>query len=80
MISKVDWDSDRMFTVEAGLTHYLDQLQTYLFDGLADDSFETESGAPFCGCDTCFTREVMAFLVPRIYDLVMEGSLWAAKD
>lgn len=78
-ISEIDWNPEGMFKVEAGLTHYLDQLQTFMLDGQSD-SFETESGEPFCGCDVCFTREVMAYLVPRIARLVKEGDIWWPTD
>lgn len=27
---------------------------------------ETESGIPFCGCNTCEGREILSFLSPRI--------------
>jgi len=32
------------------------------------DEFETVSGQPYCGCSTCYNREIIMFLIPRIID------------
>lgn len=40
-----------------------------------DDEFETLSGEPFCGCSTCFTREQLVFLIPRISEGLNEGKI-----
>lgn len=79
-IDQIDWEPDAMFKIEAGLTAYLDQLQTFVLDGERDESFETQTGQPFDGCDVCFTREVLAYLVPRIAELVRSGDIWWPTD
>lgn len=33
------------------------------------------TGEPFCGCMDCEMRETIAFLVPRVADLVRDGGL-----
>jgi hypothetical protein len=36
---------------------------------------DTLSGEPFCGCTTCYTREQLFFLVPRIIKAYKEGKI-----
>lgn len=47
-------------------------------DGEEPDGFETLSGQPFCGCQTCYTREQLFFLVPRIIKAYNEGKITLA--
>ena len=47
-------------------------------DGEEPDNFETLSGQPFCGCGTCYTREQLFFLVPRIITAYKEGKITLA--
>lgn len=35
----------------------------------------TLSGEPFCGCSTCYTREQLFFLVPKIIKAYKEGKI-----
>jgi hypothetical protein len=42
---------------------------------LDDEEFETVSGEPYCGCSTCYNREVIMFLMPRIIDAYKAGIL-----
>lgn len=42
-------------------------------DGEHDDEFDTVSGVPYCGCSTCYNREVIMFLMPRIIDAYKQG-------
>lgn len=42
-------------------------------DGEEPDDFTTLSGQPFCGCSTCYTREQLLFLVPRVIDAYKKG-------
>ena len=44
-------------------------------DGEEPDNFVTLSGEPFCGCGTCFTREQLFFLTPRIIKAYKEGKI-----
>lgn len=49
-----------------------DEYEEYIWscesvvDGEEPDEFTTLSGEPFCGCTTCYTREQLFFLIPRI--------------
>lgn len=36
---------------------------------------DTLSGQPFCGCTTCYTREQLFFLIPRILEAYKQGKL-----
>jgi len=40
-----------------------------------EDEFETLSGQPFCGCETCYVREELFFLVPRIIEAYKKGQI-----
>lgn len=56
--------------LEAGLSDYIDSL-IYEYD----NDPETESGLPFCGCDTCYWREVLVYVTPRILQGASEDRL-----
>ena len=40
-----------------------------------DEHFATISGEPFCGCETCCSREQLCFLTPRIIKAYNEGKV-----
>jgi len=42
---------------------------------LDDEEFETVSGQPYCGCSTCYNREIIMWLTPRIIDAYKAGIL-----
>lgn len=42
---------------------------------LGEEPEPTLSGEPFCGCSTCYTREQLFFLVPRIIKAYKEGKI-----
>ena len=44
------------------------------------NDFETLSGQPFCGCETCYVREQLWFLVPRIIDGYKKGKVIVPED
>jgi hypothetical protein len=44
-------------------------------DGEEPDNFVTLSKEPFCGCSTCYTREQLFFLVPKIIQAYKEGKI-----
>jgi len=46
-----------------------------MVDGEEPDDFVTLSGEPFCGCSTCYTREQLFFLIPRIIDASQKGQV-----
>lgn len=57
-----------------------EDFETYIFacmDAVDSevDEFETVSGQPYCGCSTCYNREVIMFLMPRIIDAYKAGIL-----
>jgi hypothetical protein len=64
--------------LQQGLEEYMMQCHDSIdadeeFAG--DSGFETESGWPFCGCNTCEYREILSFLVPRIITASAEGKV-----
>ena len=46
-----------------------------LVDNESENGFNTLSGEPFCGCSTCYTREQLFFLVPKIIKAYKEGKV-----
>lgn len=74
-----EWEPEAMWKVETGLCAYMDQLMGSVYDYETEYLMSTESGLPFCGCTTCTTREILAYLVPRIGDLKDKGKLWRAS-
>ena len=40
-----------------------------------ENDFETLSGQPFCGCDVCYIREQLFFLIPRIVEAYKTGKI-----
>lgn len=60
------------------------EFETYIWncestiDGEEPDDFTPLSGEPFCGCQTCYTREQLFFLVPRIIRAYNEGKITLA--
>jgi hypothetical protein len=65
--------------------HILEQnFEEYLWncestiDADEPNGFEPLSGQPFCGCQTCYTREQLFFLVPRIIEAYKEGKITLA--
>lgn len=37
------------------------------------DDIDTASGAPYCGCTVCITRELLYLLIPRVLRGALEG-------
>ena len=53
--------------VQNELNEYIDTLQAwYVYGEEEGEEPETVSGLPYCGCETCYWREVLAFVSPRI--------------
>jgi hypothetical protein len=67
-------DSDWSQSLESAYEEYLWDCESSI-DGEESDDFETLSGEPFCGCTTCYTREQLFFLVPRIIKAYNEGKI-----
>lgn len=67
-IHDYEWDEKPLADIETDLVFYFDDLFDAVADGKNVDEFVTESGDHFCGCETCYTRETLAFLIPRIID------------
>jgi hypothetical protein len=44
------------------------------------EPFETLSGEPFCGCSTCYTREQLFFLTPKIIKAYKNGQVVLTED
>jgi hypothetical protein len=59
----IDISTDLSVEMEQGLNAYMASLH-----GSIDNTepVETLSGEPFCGCETCHTREILAYVVPRV--------------
>jgi len=60
--------------LEAEYEEYMWNCES-MVDGEEPDGFVTLSGQPFDGCSTCYTREQLFFLVPRIIDAAQKGQV-----
>jgi hypothetical protein len=60
----------------------LDSYMQVLYDGIdfAEDRIETLTGEPFCGCNDCEYREMLAHVVPRIVAGLVDRSLTVQYD
>lgn len=67
---KEEWAKE----LEMGLEEYMDRLMESLDDEDIDDT--TLSGEMFCGCHTCYFREMLFFVSPRIIKGNQEGDIW----
>lgn len=73
-MSKIVVNDEKWATeLQNGVVEYTDNLIESVFN--EDDSVETISGEIYCGCDTCFWREALFFLVPRIIEGYKTGKL-----
>lgn len=45
-----------------------------------DSDFTPLSGEVFCGCTTCYSREQLFFLVPKIIKAYKEGKIELEED
>jgi hypothetical protein len=61
--------------LEKGVEDYTDMLFEATWEGNEEEVTETLSGEPFCGCPTCFWREALFFLVPRLIEGYEEGKI-----
>ena len=61
-VNDQEWAKELELSVES----YTDSLMNKIYEGDAEEVLETESGEPFCGCNRCFWRETLVYLVPRL--------------
>lgn len=72
-IKDTDWASQ----VQQDLTQYINELTESIDTEYEndDDIPETITGAPYCGCETCHYREILAFTIPKIIQGYKEGKV-----
>ena len=70
-IEDVEWAQQ----LETEFEQYIWNCESLLEEDENESSFETLSGEPFCGCTTCYTREQLFFLTPRIIKAFKEGKV-----
>lgn len=63
------WSSE----LQAGLSEYIDHL-LYGIDE-PEEEIDTLSGQPFCGCDVCYWRETLFYVVPKVLDGYLSGKI-----
>jgi hypothetical protein len=68
VINNPDWAEE----LEQGLEEYMGNLFASLDD---DEGYETLSGQPFCGCETCVTREMLWYATPIILQGNADGAV-----
>lgn len=77
------WSQD----LENEFTEYISNCESLIdrefyegTDFYESTEFETLSGQPFCGCETCYVREQLWFLVPRIIDGYKKGKITVQEN
>lgn len=66
----IEYDENWARDLEQGFEAYMFRL----LDGIdSEEGAQTISGVSFCGCDTCITRETLAYLIPKILDGNQKG-------
>jgi hypothetical protein len=77
-INDQEWAVD----LERSYDEYVMGLDIFLApeEELDTDLPDTISGQPFCGCNNCYSREQLFFLVPRIIRGYKEGKVTLAED
>ena len=71
-INDESWAED----LQTGVNEYVDSLQNYFIYG--DDGVEEPevlSGLPYCGCETCYTREFLFYAAPIILQGQKDGKI-----
>jgi hypothetical protein len=69
--------------LENKFTDYISNCESLIewdFYNDTEPEFETLSGQPFCGCETCYVREQLFFLVPRIIEAYKKGQIVVPED
>lgn len=65
-------DTEWAEKLQQGVNEYVDSLQNYYVYGDEDaEEPEVLSGEPYCGCETCYTREFLFYVAP----IIMQGQL-----
>jgi hypothetical protein len=68
-------DQDWAHELEKGVEDYTDMLMDAIYEGSEDEITETISGELFCGCSSCFWREALFYLVPRLLEGYESGKV-----
>jgi hypothetical protein len=68
-------------SLELGVDEYINSLQNWFVYGEEDgEEPETLSGEPYCGCETCYWREVLFFVAPKIMAAQNEKKIELTAD
>ena len=62
VINDVEWAED----LEKRFELYMDQLAECIDNLDPENSFETLSGEPYCGCNVCYHREIITFISKEV--------------
>lgn len=73
----ISFNSEWCEGLELQFHQYMDRMMSAAYED--DPDYEGASGQPFCGCETCVTREILAFLLPRIARGFDSGFVAAVK-
>lgn len=69
-------DQDWAEELERGVEAYTDMLFEAIYSmGDEEEITETVSGEPFCGCNRCFWRETLFYIVPKLLRGYEEGKI-----
>lgn len=74
-IQDEQWAQD----LERGVEAYTDGLFEAIWDNDEQAVSETLSGDVFCGCSTCFWREALFYITPKIIQGYKDGKVTLAE-
>lgn len=75
-ILDVEWAKD----LEDKFEDYMWKCESLVDGDEEAEGFETLSKQPFCGCTTCYSREQLFFLVPKIIKAYKEGKIELTEE
>lgn len=72
-----EWDVDWGQELEAAVSRLDEQMWHAINEEgeEGEEEWEPPSGYPFCGCDTCRTRELLCVVVPIVLDGFHDGRI-----
>jgi len=72
-INDVDWAQELQGSIEEYMMTLMESIDS-------DEDVETVTNQPFCGCDVCYWREVLAFVSPKIMQAQLAGKIELSKE
>lgn len=73
----IEFNSEWMEGVQLQFHQYMESMMVAVD---REEAWVGSSGRNFCGCEWCISREILAFLVPRLTRGVSSGMIATVQD